>query len=182
MSLRTVQTMLLLAATLTTGLMAGVFGLYGHTIMRGLGGTDDRTFVAAFQAMDRAIINPVFMLSFFGALLASGAAAGFSLRGEGRPALPWIATAFALYLLTVIITFAVHLPLNDALKAAGDPDRISDLAAVREHFNESRWVAWNVVRTVLSTLAFACLAWALVLHGEAAPRAGQQGSAVLAQR
>jgi uncharacterized membrane protein len=48
----------LMAATMTMGLMAGVFGLYQHTVMPGLGRTDDRTFVGAFQAMDRAIINP----------------------------------------------------------------------------------------------------------------------------
>jgi uncharacterized membrane protein len=60
---------------------------------------------------------------------------------------------------------AVHLPLNDAIKEAGDPDRITDLAAVRERFDESRWVAWNVVRAVLSTAAVGCLAWALVQYG-----------------
>jgi uncharacterized membrane protein len=38
----------LVAATLTTGLMAGVFGLYSHTVMPGLRSTGDRTFVAAF--------------------------------------------------------------------------------------------------------------------------------------
>ena len=67
MSLKFAQAATLLAATVTTGLMAGVFGLYAHTIMRGLGTTDDRTFVGAFQAIDRAIINPLFMLTFFGA-------------------------------------------------------------------------------------------------------------------
>ena len=39
----------------------------------------------------------------------------------------------------VIITLAVNVPLNDAIKAAGDPDRIADLGAVRRAFDESRW-------------------------------------------
>ena len=39
----------LIAATLTTGLMAGVFGIYSNAIMPGLRRTDDRTFVASFQ-------------------------------------------------------------------------------------------------------------------------------------
>lgn len=51
----------LMAATISMGLVAGVFGLYGHTIMPGLKKTDDRTFVGAFQSIDRAIINPWFM-------------------------------------------------------------------------------------------------------------------------
>jgi uncharacterized membrane protein len=51
------------------GLVAGVFGLYAHTIMPGLGRTDDRTFVGAFQAIDRAIINPWFLGGGFGGAL-----------------------------------------------------------------------------------------------------------------
>ncbi|MGH9260613.1 MAG: DUF1772 domain-containing protein [Acidimicrobiales bacterium] len=154
-----------MVATLTMGLMAGVFGLHAHTIMRGLGKTDDRTFVAAFQSMDRAIINPLFMLTFFGALVFSGVAALLYLRDDGGSVLPWVIAAFALYLAVVVITVAVNVPLNDEIKAAGDPDRIADLAAVRDAFHETRWVAWNVVRAIASTVAFGCLAWALVLHG-----------------
>jgi uncharacterized membrane protein len=155
----------LVVATLTMGLMAGVFGLYAHTIMRGLGKTDDRTFVAAFQSMDRAIINPLFMLTFFGALVFSGVAAVLYLRDDGGSVLPWVTAAFVLYLAVFVITVAVNVPLNDEIKAAGDPDRIADLAAVRAAFHETRWVAWNVVRAIASTVAFVCLAWALVLHG-----------------
>jgi uncharacterized membrane protein len=58
----------LVAATITMGLVAGVFGLYAQTIMPGLRRTDDWTFVAVFQAIDRAIVNPWFMASFFSAL------------------------------------------------------------------------------------------------------------------
>jgi uncharacterized membrane protein len=155
----------LVVATLTMGLMAGVFGLYAHTIMRGLGKTDDRTFVAAFQSMDRAIINPLFMLTFFGALVFSGVAAVLYLRDDGGSVLPWVTAAFVLYLAVFVITVAVNVPLNDEIKAAGDPDRIADLAAVRDAFHETRWVAWNIVRAIASTVAFVCLAWALVLHG-----------------
>lgn len=47
----------LAAAVLAMGLMAGVFGLYAHTIMPGLRHTDDRTFVGAFQSIDRTILK-----------------------------------------------------------------------------------------------------------------------------
>ena len=154
-----------LAAAITAGLMAGVFGLYAHTIMRGLGNADDRTFVAAFQSIDRAIINPLFMLAFLGALVFSGVAVLLYLRDDGGKQVPWLIAAFALYLAVVVITVAIHLPLNDDIKAAGDPDRLTDLTAVRENFHETRWVAWNIVRTIATTVAFGCLAWALVLDG-----------------
>jgi uncharacterized membrane protein len=153
----------LIAATMTTGLMAGVFGLYQHSIMRGLAQTDDRTFVGAFQAVDRALYNPWFMGSFFGALLLTAAAA---FLNPGRRMLPWILVALVLYLAVVVITLAINVPLNDALRAAGDPDRITDLAAVRERFNEGRWLAWNLFRTFATTAAFGFLCWALVARGQ----------------
>jgi uncharacterized membrane protein len=157
------RTLSLLGATLTMGLAAGVFALYAHTIMPGLKATDDRTFVTAFQAIDRAIINPWFMAgAFFGALVLTVVAAVANL---GEDALPWIVAALVLYLIVVVITLAVNVPLNDAIKAAGDPDRITDLAGVRERFHETRWAAWNLVRVVTSTAAFGCLAWALVVYG-----------------
>ena len=159
----TLRAVVLLGATITMGLVAGVFALYAHTIMPGLKKTDDHTFVAAFQSLDRAIINPWFMAGgFVGALLFTIAAA---LTNLGRDALPWIVAALVLYLAAFVITVAVNVPLNDAIKAAGDPDRISDLAGVRERFHETRWAAWNLVRVVTSTAAFGCLAWALVVYG-----------------
>jgi len=155
----------LIAATMTTGMMAGAFALYAHSIMPGLGDTDDRTFVGAFQAIDRAIINPWFMSMFVGALLLSGLSVALHLRDDERSVLPWIAAALVLYVVVFVATIGVNVPLNDELKAAGDPDRIADLAAVRERFDEDKWVRWNLARTAATTAAFGCLAWALVLHG-----------------
>jgi uncharacterized membrane protein len=39
---------------------------------------------------------------------------------------------------------------------------------VRDDF-VTPWVAWNIVRTLATTAAFACLAWALVLRGRRQP-------------
>lgn len=152
----------LMAATMTTGLVAGVFAIYANAFMPGLAKTDDKTFVSAFQAVDRAIINPIFLgIGFLGALVFTLIAGLLHLKEN---ALPWIAVAFVLYLITVIITVAVNVPLNDAIKAAGDPNTI-DVAAVRAAFDETRWRAFNLVRVVLNTGAFGLLAWALVLTG-----------------
>jgi uncharacterized membrane protein len=107
----------LIAATMTMGLMAGVFGIYGNAIMPGLRRTDDRTFVAAFQSIDRAIINPAFMATFFGALALTALAALLNLTGDGRLLLPWIAAALVLYLFVFVITIGVNVPRNNEIKA-----------------------------------------------------------------
>lgn len=155
----------LLAATITMGIVTGVIFLYACAIMPGLRRTDDRTFVGAFQQIDTAIINPWFMFSFFGALVFTGLALVLHLGAEERSVLPWIVVALVLYLGVVVITLAVNVPLNDAIKAAGATERIADLAAVRERFSEARWAGWNLVRLAASLSGFGCLALALVLHG-----------------
>jgi uncharacterized membrane protein len=155
----------LMAATMTTGLVAGVYAIYANAFMPGLAKTDDKTFVGAFQAVDRAIVNPLFLgLGFVGALVFTLLAGLFSLKEK---ALPWIAVAFVLYLVTIILTIAVNVPMNDALKAAGDPNSI-DVAAARAAFDEAKWRSFNLIRTILAIVSFGLLGWALYLTGKSA--------------
>jgi uncharacterized membrane protein len=162
MSSSVLRAICLMGATLTMGLVAGTFLLYAHTIMPGLHKTDDRTFVGAYQQIDRSIINPWFMITAFGGALVFTIAAAITNRGT--PPMGWIIAALVLYLIVVVITVAINVPLNDAIKAAGDPAHI-DVATVRQHFHESRWAAWNLVRVAAATPAFGLLAWSLVLFG-----------------
>lgn len=154
---------LLMAATLATGLMAGAYAVFAHTIMPGLRRTDDRTFVSAFQAIDRAIMNPWFLAGgFLGALVFT---LGSAIVHVGHGAFAPSVVALGLYLITFVITLTVNVPLNDTIKRAGEPDRVADLAAVRRNFNEARWTSFNLVRVVLCLTSFGLLAWALVLQG-----------------
>jgi uncharacterized membrane protein len=169
MSRRSWQVATLLPATLTMGLTAGFFYAWDISVMPGLARLDDRTSVAAFQALDRAIItSTLLMLTFTAAPVFTGLAAVLYRRADNRQPLPWVAVAFGLYLTTVVITMTIHEPLNAVIRSAGDPDLITDLAAVLDAFQQTRWVAWNIVRTIATTAAFGCLAWALVLHGRVA--------------
>lgn len=147
----------LLAGTVTTGLMAGLFAAFSYAVMPGLAGTDDATFVGAMQRINVAILNPVFGLLFGGALVCTGVAA---VLLRGRPEQRWVLAGLGLYVLVLVVTMAVSVPLNDRLASAGT----ADPAAAREAF-EAAWVRWNVVRSVLSAGALGCLAWALVELG-----------------
>jgi uncharacterized membrane protein len=158
----------LIAATITMGLAAGLFYTFSISVMPGLGRTADRSFVDAMQRINVAILNGWFALAFAGALVCTGLAALLQLGADGRAVLLWTLAALVLYGTVLAITFAINVPLNNQLDAAGAPDRIADLAAVRERF-EATWVRWNVVRAVASTAAFGCLTWALVLYGRVWP-------------
>lgn len=156
----------LLGATVTTGLMAGIFYAFSCAVMPGLRQSDDRTLVMAMQRINVAILNGWFLLVFGGALVLTAATVVLSFASDGRPALPWSIGALVLYAATLGVTFRVNVPLNDELVAAGDPDGRTDLALVRQRFERS-WVRWNIVRTLTCTAAFGSLCWALVLVGRA---------------
>jgi uncharacterized membrane protein len=151
----------LVAATLAMGYVGSVFVDWSTTIIPGLRNTDDRTFVVAYQQLDQAIMNPLFLgFGFLGALVLTGLAGVL----HSRPVRPWIAAAFVLYLVAFVVTFAVNEPLNVVLRNAGDPNQL-DLAAVRAEFRETTWLVWNHVRSVVSMAAFGLLCQALIVFG-----------------
>jgi uncharacterized membrane protein len=151
----------LLAATLTTGLTAGFLAAFANTVMPALAGSDDAAFVGTFQALDRAVYNPWFMVPFTLAPLLVAAAALLALLDGQRRAALLVVAALVLALATVLITGAVHLPLNEEIGDVVLGAGATDLADARARF-EQRWVAWNVVRTVTSTGSFTLLALALL--------------------
>lgn len=155
---------ILVAATISIGLMAGVFFTYAVAVMPGLGRTDDRTFVGAFQSIDRSIESSPTRLALFGGLAGTVLAAALHLGDDQRSVLPWIVAAGALYAAVILVTGGINVPRNTAIKAAGHPDSI-DLADVRSQFDEVLWVRWNYVRLVLNAVSLGCMSWASVLFG-----------------
>lgn len=157
-----VLTALLVAATITAGLSAGLFYTYFFSVMPGLGSTDDRTFVTAMQWINVRIFNGWFAIAFVGAPLLTVVAAITALvaPGDVGGARPWTIAAAVFALATVGITAAANVPLNNMLAAAGEPGQVADPASVRARF-ERPWVRWNTVRTATSVAAFACMVGAL---------------------
>jgi uncharacterized membrane protein len=149
------------AALVAMALVAGLIYTFSVAVMPNLAGADDRTFVATMQRFNE---NPAFPLSFTGALVLTALAAVLQRRHGPEVAVRWTVAALVLYGIVVAVTFGINIPLNDEIDRAGDPDRIADLAHVRDRF-EGPWVAANIVRTLLSTAAVAALARALFLHG-----------------
>jgi uncharacterized membrane protein len=164
------RTAVLILATLTTGLTAGVYTDWSSTIMPGLHEVDDRTFVAAFQSLDAAIANPLFLgVELTGSLLLIALALVLHFRTVPRSARIWLSVALVAYLVGMAITFGVNEPLNQQLRAV-DRDGDTDFAAARALLEEARWTAWNTVRAWATVIAFAALMWTLVIHREPSPR------------
>ncbi|MEV6872284.1 anthrone oxygenase family protein [Amycolatopsis sp. NPDC051128] len=152
-AMTTFSGVVLVAALVAAGLIAGLFYAYACSVMPGLAGGDDKTFVEAMRGINVAIINPVFMVTFLGAPLLAGVAVFLNL---GSRSLPWVIAGFVFLVAMLVITGALNIPLNNALESGGD-----DYAAVRARF-ETAWVRWNVLRALVSTAGFGCLVAAVL--------------------
>jgi uncharacterized membrane protein len=161
------RTIVLFVAVILAGTLAGFFLTYAFTIMPGLETTDDRTFVEAFQGLERMFgsfdygYNWPVVLGFLGGPLIIAVAIALN---RSRPIVWWLVVALVFTIATIVITQTVNVPLNDEIKAAGDPNMI-DAVQVRADFRENWWRAWNLVRSATSVGSFVCLSWALFLHG-----------------
>ncbi|OLF09741.1 hypothetical protein BLA60_18340 [Actinophytocola xinjiangensis] len=144
-------------ATVSVGLVAGLFFDWAVSIMPALAESDDRTYVTVMQETIRAMNkSPLFVGTFIGAFVFTGAALLLQRRAGAKAAVRWILGGLLLYLAALLITFGIHFPINDTLDKAGDPDTIADLAALRKDTEES-WVNAHTARTIASALAAVCL-------------------------
>ncbi|THA74381.1 anthrone oxygenase family protein [Streptomyces sp. A0592] len=156
----------LTVSTVLVGLMAGLFFAFDVSVMPGLAAGDDQTYVTAMRAFNKAIDgNPLFGTAFLLALVAAVLSAVLEFRGGRRAVALWVGAAAAAYLVVLLITFTVNIPLNNELADAGDVAGMKDFGIV-ERFRTT-WVTTNIIRTLLCTTALAALARALLLHGRA---------------
>lgn len=153
--------LILLAGFILVASVLGIVALYSHTIMPGLKNTDNATFVRSFQAIDRQIINPIFMLQFFAPLFLLGIGAFYAHKHHLVEA-KYIYIALVCYFVTVLITIIVNVPLNDGLKKLTNLQGAESFANARTQFQESKWLVFNHIRaafTLLATLATSAAIW-----------------------
>lgn len=162
----------LVLAALPMALIAGFFYAYACSVMLGLARLDAAGFIAAMQAINDTVRNPVFFFSFFGALGLTVVAALCSLPRWGSPATWLVGVPFLVYALGAFgVTVACNVPLNEALAQVRVADPATDLDAARRAY-EGPWVRWNLVRTLASTVALLALCGALALAGREAHAQG----------
>ena len=161
----TIRALTLGLATLTTGLVAGVYYAYAVSVNLGLAAQSDASYVATMQALNERIENPLFFASFFGAALFPLAALAAHHSRRPQSSQFWlIALASILYIGgSFLLTSFVNVPMNNQLAAVDleGPARI--LAKARDTY-EGPWNVWNGVRAVFSTLAFLALIGACLLR------------------
>jgi uncharacterized membrane protein len=154
------------SATITlllTGAMAGVFFAYSVSVMIGLDAIKPDQAIAAMRSINEKIQNPVFLLAFLLAPVAALATGVLLLTQGHRTAGVVLLLAAASYFLGALVpSFAVNIPMNDALDTVKVPS--GGAAQVWSDYS-SRWTVWNHVRTVSSAVSLLLVGAGLFIWG-----------------
>lgn len=159
------ETQLLLLLIFFSGLMAGLFYAWSISVTPGLAKVDKQSYLLAFQAMNRAILNPVFFIPFMGTALLLPLLSYLSFDNTVSLQFWLILAATAIYLLGIMaVTIAGNVPLNNQLEVLKITTMSeAEMQAFREGF-ESQWNTLNWIRTLASALTFVLLSLALYYH------------------
>lgn len=144
---------LILTATITA-LIAGLFFTWSCSVTIGLARIQDTMYIAAMQAMNRAILNPVFLICFVGNVLLLPLSAYMYYSTPVSTRFILLVAAAIVYLVGVFgVTILGNVPMNESLDAfelsTASP---ADIAAQRIVF-EKPWNMLNMIRTVASTVS-----------------------------
>jgi uncharacterized membrane protein len=165
-----VRLLTLTGATLTTGLIAGIFYAYACSVTLGLALLPDEQYVEAMQAINATVRNGVFAFSFFGAALFLVLALVVHTPRLRTRRFMLIALAAVLYIGGgFMLTFLVNVPMNQELALVSSEAAPATLAQIRAEY-EGPWNFWNGVRTVFSSLAFLALIGACLSRSETGSR------------
>lgn len=165
---------LALAALLLIAAIFGFFYAWVCSTMWGLDRLEPQIAIAAMQAMNASVRNPVFFPAFFLTPLVLLASAAMLHHRHRRGSALWFALAAVIYLVGGFgVTIVVNVPMNEALalidvaslQQSGDP---SDEAADIWRGYSVRWQFWNQVRASACGLAVILTGTGLIKLGQPA--------------
>jgi uncharacterized membrane protein len=152
----TFENIVLIIGGTLTGLLAGVFYAFNVAVVPALRRLKGKEHIAAMNAINDKIKNPVFFLSFFGPTILLPLAA-YLHRAEAS--FPLLVAAALLHIVgSNGVTVAGNIPLNEKLDKV-DVNQISDSEAdqIRQDFQGpgSAWMRLHAVRTLAAIAATA---------------------------
>jgi len=149
---------ILIITTLFSGLMAGLFYSWSISVTPGLAKINDLSYLQAFQSMNRAILNPLFFIVFFGLVVLLPVLSYLSFQTSIGNQFWYLILATILYFVGIIgVTIVGNIPLNNALETlqieSMTPEQMDEF---RKGF-ESKWNRLNLIRAISSSLTFLLL-------------------------
>ena len=155
---------LLGTSIIATGLMSGLWYGWTVSVIPGTRRVADSNYVDTMQHINRAIINPAFIVPFMGIPVLLGVAALVQFRnGDARRG--WLLLGAAgTYTVGVLgVTIGGNVPLNDALDTFDLANSTDQDIGSRRHTYETPWNRWHYLRTTANVAAFALTAAAALV-------------------
>lgn len=151
------KTIILITGILLTGLAAGLCFTWTNSITPGIGRLNDLEFLQSFQSMNRVIINPIFLIVFFGPIILLFLNS-YLFRHANTVTFWTFLTAAMLFFLGVgLVTIFKNVPLNEILdKTILETATKTELIELRKKF-EDPWNKWHLIRTMSSIISFTLL-------------------------
>ena len=160
-------TVLLGLSIVATGLMSGLWYGWAVSVIPGTRRVADANYIDTMQHINRAIINPAFIVPFVGIPIVIGIAAVLQFRaGDGRRG--WLLVGAAVtYLVGVLgVTAGRNVPLNDALDAFDLEGSDVEAVRTRRQTYEGPWNRWHYVRTGANLVSFVLASAAALVTAE----------------
>ena len=160
------NSIVLIITVVLTGLSAGLCFTWGNAITPGIAKLSNLQYLSAFQAMNRSIINPTFIVVFFGPIIIQIWSA-IQASGQSNQQFWLIAVAAAIYFVgLILVTIFGNVPLNELLEATQlDTASTNQLKTLRTQF-EARWNLYHTIRTLSTLIAFILLTIGLLIQGK----------------
>jgi len=155
-------TVLLWAAALSSGLIAGVYFAFSGFIMKAFDKLETAQSVTAMNAINEIILRSLFMPVFFGSsiislLLIVVAFVYWNEAGTGLALIAGMVYFIGMFVCTVVF----NVPLNNTLSKLEPASDDAQQAWPRYLKN---WTKWNHLRTVSSLLTCVLCIWLLTIH------------------
>ena len=152
-SVQTLRLPLIVFAAIGCALSAGIFFAFSTFVMQALAQQPAAPGIATMQSINITVINPWFMVAFFGPAVAGLILTISALRQWDQPgALYWLLGSLLYLIGTIGVTVMGNIPLNDALSIVS-PGSTEGTTLWAKYLTD--WTVWNHVRTIAAFLAAA---------------------------
>ena len=160
------ETIIVVITIILTGLTAGLCFTWTNAVVPGIKELDDMGFLQAFQQMNRVIINPIFIIVFFGPFISNMVIVYLKYQNPNTAFWVFVMAGATFILGVVFVTIFKNVPINEMLDATNlATATIEELQSLRQKFEES-WTQWHFLRTLTSLVSFTLLLVGLILSNQ----------------
>lgn len=150
--------MIFISALFLTGLSAGLFSGWLISVIPGMKALSSKNYLEAMQSINKAILNPIFFIIFFGPALLFCVSSIMQFK-EGIDFSFWLLFGATIIYLsgTIGITIFGNVPLNKMLEIQPlHKLELEELEELRKSF-EAPWNRFHIARTICTIISFILL-------------------------